>query len=98
MRTILALALSLAAGFATMYTVAAHAAPPAGSCLGGCLPQAPGGPTPTLPVGYECTANWPMWPVHVPCAVEEGRESNYTFVSVSYKGTDGKTHTRTERQ
>lgn len=58
---------------------ASNAAPPAGSCLGGCLPTALSAPTPVFPVGYECRVNWPFANGHAPCTVVMGRESNYTI-------------------
>lgn len=50
----------------------AFAAPPPGSCLGGCLPTAIAAPTPVFPVGYMCKSGWPNYaPVSCVNAADE---------------------------
>ena len=81
-----------------LLSTAAMAAPPPGSCLGGCLSTARAAPTPVFPVDYQCKVNWPLADGLSSCKVVNGRSSNYTVSYTYTKNDDGSVSIHTERQ
>lgn len=91
--------LLLASTFAILSTVAI-AAPPVGSCLGGCLSTASAAPTPVFPVDYQCKVNWPLADGLGSCIINDespliGAKRNPHSMTVTTVDSHGVSHTHT---